>query len=54
MCQRDDKANRDWLVVIYSPFAAVTSGRRDVERVLLAQRECRDHFVCKERVKVTL
>jgi hypothetical protein len=35
-CRLDPQANRDWLVVIYSPFSAVPLYEREVYRVLFA------------------
>jgi hypothetical protein len=35
-CRLDRQANRDWLVVIYSPFSAVPLQQREVYRVLFA------------------
>lgn len=35
-CRLDDQSNRDWLVVIYSPFSAVPLHEREGDRALTA------------------
>jgi hypothetical protein len=35
-CRLDKRANRDWLIVIYSPFCGVPLHQKEVYRVLLA------------------
>jgi len=35
-CRLDYQSNRDWLVIIYSPFSAIPLHQREVYRVLIA------------------
>ena len=38
-CRVDDKTNRDWLVLIYSPFSSVPLHAREVYRQLFARED---------------
>ena len=39
LCRLDPQANRDWLVVIYSPFCNVPLHQREVYRILFAHEK---------------